>query len=409
MVEVFENRDEAYQYWRDQHTNGFVLNARSSRNTDYAVLHRVGCRHISVYQSELHSNAFTGNGYIKICSPREDDLIQWVGDHRPVVHKVDRCMDCLGLTSRRSSDPPRFVLGADYDRRTDIHAPFGGSAQSGISPSSAFPVIFLFTGETGDQYGYRDGPTPAGTFLYTGEGQVGDMQLVRGNKAIYEHAANGKTLHLFEALISPRKQRYLGEHTLIRAHTDRTGPDRNGVVRKLIVFELQAGNSSDGPAGFYPTSSEVAPDTSLQEARDLAIAAFEAQRGKGVKSTIHTQYQRSEIIRSYVLRRANGICESCNCPAPFKRLDGSPYLEVHHVHRLSDGGIDHPNNTAALCPSCHREVHFGQEKAAITKKLVLNIALKEKTMKVRATPFVFDAADVAAADSNQAHPLKRIA
>lgn len=377
MAEVFENREVAYQAWREQNAHGFVLNARASSNTQYAVLHRVSCRHISIYQSAHQGDAFTGNGYVKVCSPHEHELIHWAENHRPLAREVQRCSDCLGVSARRSSEAPRFVVGADYDRRTEIHAPFGGSAQSGISTSSVFPVIFLFTGETGDQYGYRDGHTPSGAFLYTGEGQVGDMQFIRGNKAIQEHAANGKTLHLFEALRKPRKQRYLGEFSLIRAHTDRRGPDRNGAERKLIIFELLPGGNTEEPPASYASPAEAAPSSSLREARNLAIAAFEAHRSKGTRSTVYTQYQRSEVIRSYVLKRADGICESCGSPAPFKRVDGSPYLEVHHVHRLSDGGVDHPINTAALCPACHREVHFGREGTAITERLVRSIGLKE--------------------------------
>jgi 5-methylcytosine-specific restriction protein A len=51
--------------------------------------------------------------------------------------------------------------------------------------------------------------------------------------------------------------------------------------------------------------------------------------------------------------------DRCNAPAPFQRLDGTPYLEPHHLRRLSDGGPDHPAHVIALCPNCHRRVHAG--------------------------------------------------
>jgi len=61
-----------------------------------------------------------------------------------------------------------------------------------------------------------------------------------------------------------------------------------------------------------------------------------------------------------VLSRANGICENCDKPAPFiRRRDGTPYLEVHHIIQLSKGGNDTINNAVAICPNCHRELHFG--------------------------------------------------
>ena len=51
--------------------------------------------------------------------------------------------------------------------------------QSGISPSASHP--FIFSGSTGEAYGYEDGWQQAEqTFLYSGEGQLGDMNFTRG-------------------------------------------------------------------------------------------------------------------------------------------------------------------------------------------------------------------------------------
>ncbi len=66
-------------------------------------------------------------------------------------------------------------------------------------------------------------------------------------------------------------------------------------------------------------------------------------------------------MKNYVLARAKGRCEGCKKPAPFIRLDGSPYLEPHHIRRVSDGGPDNPAFVIALCPNCHRLVHAGRD------------------------------------------------
>ena len=47
--------------------------------------------------------------------------------------------------------------------------------QSPAAPTVFHPVIFLFTGEQGEQYGYSDDFQTDGTYWYNGEGQVGDM------------------------------------------------------------------------------------------------------------------------------------------------------------------------------------------------------------------------------------------
>lgn len=70
-------------------------------------------------------------------------------------------------------------------------------------------------------------------------------------------------------------------------------------------------------------------------------------------------FKRNPSVVAYVLKRASGICELCKSPAPFKKQDGTPYLEVHHWTPLADGGEDTIQNAAALCPNCHKQAHFG--------------------------------------------------
>ena len=67
---------------------------------------------------------------------------------------------------------------------------YGGQSRSGITTPSKHPVIFLITSDKGEEFGYTDGWTDNGSFEICGEGQVGDMQYVRGNKAILEHRQN---------------------------------------------------------------------------------------------------------------------------------------------------------------------------------------------------------------------------
>ena len=72
-------------------------------------------------------------------------------------------------------------------------------------------------------------------------------------------------------------------------------------------------------------------------------------------------YDRSADIIAEALIRANGGCEKCNSPAPFiRKKDGTPYLEVHHIVSLSNGGDDSMENVLAICPNCHRKEHYGK-------------------------------------------------
>lgn len=253
-----------------------------------------------------------------------------------------------------------FEIGKVYDRRTQIHGPFGGSLQSGISPSAKAPAVFIFTGDSGEQFGYTDRSDAFGVFHYTGEGQVGDMQLRGGNKAILEHASNGASLHLFKALGKKAGkslgQQYMGEF-VCADHVWKDGLDRNGSSRRIIQFHLLPIDRVNEAVVEEATDTPL--PTSISEARALALKAMSSQEGADASSTVRTIYQRSAQVKHYVLLRAAGRCESCGKSAPFLRKDGTPYLEPHHINRLSDGGLDHPRYVGAVCPACHREIHYG--------------------------------------------------
>ena len=90
-----------------------------------------------------------------------------------------------------------FILNQLY-KRSLIHDEYGGNRQGGISPSAKVPYIFIFSGKSGAQYGYKDGWDNHNIFSYTGEGQDGDMQFIRGNLALKEHLNTGKRVFLFE-------------------------------------------------------------------------------------------------------------------------------------------------------------------------------------------------------------------
>lgn len=87
-----------------------------------------------------------------------------------------------------------------------------------------------------------------------------------------------------------------------------------------------------------------------------------------------TQYQRDPSVKAWVLRHAKGLCECCGHQAPFNGSDGLPFLEVHHVQQLSDKGPDTISNAVALCPNCHREIHYGLNAKQLVEKLYVNIA-----------------------------------
>lgn len=88
--------------------------------------------------------------------------------------------------------------------------------------------------------------------------------------------------------------------------------------------------------------------------------------------TTTSTYIRNPFIAEASKRRAKGICQLCEKPAPFNDKNGNPYLECHHIIWLSEGGADDLQNTAALCPNCHKKMHIVNDKMDVQKLQKLN-------------------------------------
>lgn len=120
-------------------------------------------------------------------------------------------------------------------------------------------------------------------------------------------------------------------------------------------------------------------------ATDFTDAAFELEVAKKVKAnnisrpvgTLNPISKKSTVtliardpdVKAWLLFNANGKCENCNIPAPFISSTGIPYLEVHHVKRLADSGSDNPENAVAVCPNCHKAMHYSESREAIIESL----------------------------------------
>lgn len=133
-----------------------------------------------------------------------------------------------------SSDKLPFIPGQFYNRRRDIHGIYGGNWQSGIAPSSNYPYIFIFSGESGRQHGYEDGWDNPNVFSYSGEGQSGDMQYTRGNLALRDHLQQGRRVFLFESM-DKGWVRFVSELELFDSDYFET-PDSDGNWRIGIKF-----------------------------------------------------------------------------------------------------------------------------------------------------------------------------
>lgn len=79
------------------------------------------------------------------------------------------------------------------------------------------------------------------------------------------------------------------------------------------------------------------------------------------------RFRRNAYVVHYARRRAKGICQLCGHDAPFIKNDGEPFLEVHHVKMLCEGGTDSIHNVVALCPNCHRRMHHLKDEEDVRR------------------------------------------
>ena len=161
------------------------------------------------------------------------------------------------------------------------------------------------------------------------------------------------------------------------------------------VYSLMGRNWVSGlkPAKNVGSKTAAIIERFISEAEDQVLppaAEFESQvisykskktlpKPSGIKEPEKTysnvtNYVRDPKVKAWVLKEANGRCESCEADAPFTTAEGEPFLEVHHLRRLADGGSDTVSNAVALCPNCHREMHYGINKSTLVSSMYKKVS-----------------------------------
>lgn len=107
----------------------------------------------------------------------------------------------------------------------------------------------------------------------------------------------------------------------------------------------------------------------------LLIEARKAQGKPARRDRAISDFVRNPFVVAATLHRAAGRCEMPACERQtFMRPDKTVYLEVHHVKTLAEGGDDSLENVAALCPACHRELHYGENRLAMKQQLTAHVS-----------------------------------
>jgi len=116
-------------------------------------------------------------------------------------------------------------------------------------------------------------------------------------------------------------------------------------IESAVWRDIAEGNRRDGDANIE--IAEIPPSGNMAPTEHVRFTSA---------------FKRNSRVRAWVFAAAEGNCDLCGREAPFIDTTGQPFLEVHHVIPLSQDGADTIWNTVAVCPNCHRELHFGEHK-----------------------------------------------
>lgn len=143
-------------------------------------------------------------------------------------------------------------------------------------------------------------------------------------------------------------------------------------IRKVTMHKLRHVAALHQAGATAPETMEQL-DVNFKKAVLRSLSDSSAERRKRLNTAdkfpartpvVSLAFTRNPDVVAEVLLRAQGVCERCKQTAPFlRRSNKTPYLEVHHVLQLSDGGEDTVENALATCPNCHRELHYGENSA----------------------------------------------
>lgn len=234
---------------------------------------------------------------------------------------------------------------------------FSCSTQGGMRRSHTTNTLVIVSNHIKSIY---DDRWMGDTFHYTGMGTKGDQSLdFAQNKTLTESNNNGISVHLFEVFVE-KEYSYIGQVKLSVKPYFEKQPAEDGLIRDACVFPLRL---EDGKSPIINKEySQKAFETKARKAKKLSNEEVEhraksAKKKVGTRNTVSQQHERDPWVAEHAKRIANGICQLCQNPAPFKNKAGEPYLETHHIVWLAKGGEDTIKNTVALCPNCHRKMH----------------------------------------------------
>lgn len=157
---------------------------------------------------------------------------------------------------------------------------------------------------------------------------------------------------------------------------------QNKINRKLSSTEIK--NTKQYQASDAEYSSEANSKSIASEQTPMTPAP--PQKGNQRKGSSKVKYKGKPSRGKGALEKANYICENNPSHKTFtSEVTGKNYMEPHHLIPISNQGlyendIDITPNLICLCPTCHKQIHYGQ-KSSIKEMLITFHSARKKDLK----------------------------
>ncbi|MGX7005677.1 HNH endonuclease [Caballeronia sp. KNU42] len=290
---------------------------------------------------------------IRVASPREQIRREWLKDD-PVLSDMLIMKQPAGTNFLMTdSEAARMAqmwacVGQDWNRSESIAGLWAYVKTLGIPvsklPKSPVAVVSLVTGRAvGGVYNkvmnFRSIDPRDPRLGMSGGGEI--------DKAVWAEFFDAETMELRTVAVHAEYERLWGSSDALI-----------DVVPDAAALEMAV----DREAG-----------TLAQQTYENLILKYATQKmhlaladRPGSRPARRTVFERDPLVIAIAKVRAGFQCEVVGCAHPsFNGRDRKPYCEVHHIQPLADGGVDTIDNVVCLCPSHHREAHFGESREAL--------------------------------------------
>jgi 5-methylcytosine-specific restriction protein A len=406
-MKLFDGADTAYLEWISENPNGFVATTdKAMQRVEYPVVHLASHRQIS------GPARFTSGDYLKVCSLFLEELEDWAtaSSSRPLTW----CKTCAAKARKLYASNDR--CHALIDGVWELRSVEGLLLQDQVvrCQECLGPVRLHRAGPEGVPKAHAEHSTGhPGCSLghyFNGVRSLHPQAIDPETKVDQGGGMNARELwtddELRASVVSylEMQNKFLENKRFVRADYYRSLAEQFGRTPKAFEYRMQnisfvlstmgrrwipglppARNVGEQVATRIESliadveSRPVAPAAALAIAvsKARALTRIEVKPEGSVAPAAAlvqvTQYKRDPKVKAWVLAQANGLCECCSMPAPFETFDG-PFLEVHHVRTLAENGRDTVCNAVAICPNCHRRLHFGKDAADQIESLYSRIS-----------------------------------